>query len=187
MKCTNCKTEIPAKRVQLGYKECVNCSTVESYGCVDIVYHKTGNTLEIMNKQDAAKINKLARRSGFGVMRGIVTSKNKSAGFAVSHFNNEEPVTAPVQLFNQIGEKAANLLDESGAVAAKEYIFSAYRDRKVNLQQRNDLLAIIEKFSRDKPVAVFKNRHNPYTKTEPPAEKSEISEDTAWAFKNWKK
>ena len=59
MNCKNCKKEIPQGRVDLGYKVCVDCSDVERYGCVDIVYHKTGNTIQIMPQEDAAKINKL--------------------------------------------------------------------------------------------------------------------------------
>ena len=72
MQCNKCKSEIPAKRVELGYKVCVKCSTVESYGCVDIVYHKTGNTVQPVDKRTAELINKASRRSGFGVMRGML-------------------------------------------------------------------------------------------------------------------
>ena len=71
MNCKNCKKEIPQGRVDLGYKVCVDCSDVERYGCVDIVYHKTGNTIQIMPQEDAAKINKLSQRVGFGTLRGM--------------------------------------------------------------------------------------------------------------------
>ena len=48
MNCKKCNSEIPKKRIDLGYTTCIDCSTVEQYGCVDIVYHKTGNTVQPM-------------------------------------------------------------------------------------------------------------------------------------------
>ena len=68
MNCTKCNNIIPAGRVKLGYKICVNCSTVEQYGCAPITYHKTGNSIQIMSASDATRIAKLTRRKGYGTM-----------------------------------------------------------------------------------------------------------------------
>jgi hypothetical protein len=67
MRC-KCKNIIPKPRVKLGYKVCVQCSTVEQYGCAQITYHKTGNSIQIMSSSDAAKIAKMTRRRGYGTM-----------------------------------------------------------------------------------------------------------------------
>ena len=69
MKC-NCKNIIPIQRDKLGYTTCVQCSTVERYGCAPITYHKTGNSIQIMSSKDAARIAKLTRRKGYGTMLG---------------------------------------------------------------------------------------------------------------------
>jgi hypothetical protein len=69
MKC-KCNNEIPTGRLRLGFKVCVNCSTVERYGCAPLINHKTGNTIQIMSRSDAAKIAKLTRRRGYGTMLG---------------------------------------------------------------------------------------------------------------------
>ena len=69
MKC-KCNNEIPTGRLRLGFKVCVNCSTVERYGCAPLINHKTGNTIQIMSQSDAAKIAKLTRRRGYGTMLG---------------------------------------------------------------------------------------------------------------------
>ena len=68
MKCTQCDNIIPDGRVRLGFTVCVNCSTVEQYGCAPITYHKTGNSIQIMSASDAARIAKLTRRKGYGTM-----------------------------------------------------------------------------------------------------------------------
>tara|TARA_Y100000401_G_scaffold68537_1_gene54906 strand:+ start:342 stop:668 length:327 start_codon:yes stop_codon:yes gene_type:complete len=66
-----CGNIIPQGRVDLGYTECVQCSTVEQYGCAPITFHKTGNSIQIMSSQDAARIAKLTRRKGYGTMLGV--------------------------------------------------------------------------------------------------------------------
>ena len=73
MDCCKCKEKIDDRRLKAlpQTKVCVNCSTTEAVGCVDITYHKTGNTIQIMDKESADKINKLAKRSGFGIMAGM--------------------------------------------------------------------------------------------------------------------
>jgi hypothetical protein len=67
MKC-KCNTLIPEGRLKLGYKVCVNCSTVERYGCAPLINHKTGNSIQIMSRSDAARIAKMTRRKGYGTM-----------------------------------------------------------------------------------------------------------------------
>ena len=63
-----CKNIIPIQRVKLGYTTCVQCSTVEQYGCVPITYHKTGNSIQIISSKDSARIAKLTQRRGYGTM-----------------------------------------------------------------------------------------------------------------------
>tara|TARA_R110002020_G_scaffold424735_1_gene633973 strand:+ start:1091 stop:1321 length:231 start_codon:yes stop_codon:yes gene_type:complete len=67
MKC-KCGSNIPQGRLNLGYKVCVNCSTVQRYGCAPVINHKTGNSIQILSSEDAAAIAKLTRRRGYGTM-----------------------------------------------------------------------------------------------------------------------
>ena len=53
MKC-KCKNIIPEGRLKLGYSVCVECSTVDRYGCAPITFHKTGNSIQIMSSPAAA-------------------------------------------------------------------------------------------------------------------------------------
>lgn len=67
MKC-NCNNTIPEGRVRLGFKVCVDCSTVERYGCAPLINHKTGNSIQIMSRAEADRIAKISRRRGYGTM-----------------------------------------------------------------------------------------------------------------------
>ena len=67
MRCKcNSKNIIPPQRLALGYTSCVECSTTQPYGCIAITYHKTGNTIQIMPKEQAKRIRKLGARRGYG-------------------------------------------------------------------------------------------------------------------------
>ena len=70
MKC-KCNKTIPKARIELGYSTCVGCSDVQPYGCVQVTYHKAGNTIQITSQEVAAKLRRLSARSGYGIMRGI--------------------------------------------------------------------------------------------------------------------
>ena len=72
--CPKCLGPMPQGRLDLGYKVCVNCSTTQSYSCIAITNHKTGNTIQIVSKEVADKVNKLASRKGYGVMTGMKRS-----------------------------------------------------------------------------------------------------------------
>lgn len=149
MKCKNCDKDIPQKRIELGFKKCVNCSDTEKYGVVDVVYHKTGNTVEIMDAKSAEAINKAAKRSGYGVMRGMTkggsksistynpNGKNKSAGASTSFVGNEIG-------FNKVGEKAMLFFEIAGIDSAFEVIEKAFKNMEINLYQRNKLFQVFE-------------------------------------------
>lgn len=63
-----CGDNIPQGRIDLGYSVCVNCSSVERYGCAPLINHKTGNSIQIMTQAESATIAKLTRRRGYGTM-----------------------------------------------------------------------------------------------------------------------
>ena len=67
-KICKCNKIIPKERLRLGFRVCVDCSTVSRYGCAPVINHKTGNTIQIMSSEDAEKVYKLFRRRGYGTM-----------------------------------------------------------------------------------------------------------------------
>ena len=67
-KICKCNKIIPKERLRLGFRVCVDCSTVSRYGCAPVINRKTGNTIQIMSSEDAEKVYKLFRRRGYGTM-----------------------------------------------------------------------------------------------------------------------
>jgi len=70
--CVKCGGKMPLLRlVKYGYKNCVNCSTVQRVGGVKIANHKTGNEIQVVPMEDAIRLNNLAARQGYGVCKGM--------------------------------------------------------------------------------------------------------------------
>jgi hypothetical protein len=149
MKCNNCEKEIPKKRVELGYKKCVNCSDTEKYGVVDVVYHKTGNTVEIMDAKTAEAINKASKRSGYGVMRGMTKGGSKSismykpTGKSVGNPVSTSFVGNEVT-FEKIGQKAMLFFDIGDFDSIEKIINRALDDMEISNSQAKQLRQIFE-------------------------------------------
>ena len=189
MKCTKCKNEIPAKRIELGNTECVTCSTTEAYSCVDIVYHKTGNTIQIMDKETADAINKASRRSGFGVMRGMLSGKSNKENYDNIKISKVEPFVMPTEEdFNKIGAEAMDILECDGFEAANQFVYKSSRNNLISIRQSYKLLGILKAISdQDKPKQPEKINYNRFGRYEPPKQKPAVSEDISWIFNNWKR
>jgi len=70
--CRKCGDKMPELRfIKYGYKTCTRCSTVARVGGVAIANHKTGNEIQIMPAEDAARLYRLSQRSGYGVCKGM--------------------------------------------------------------------------------------------------------------------
>ena len=85
MKC-KCKNIIPIQRVNLGYNTCVNCSTTERYGCAPLINHKTGNSIQIMSSEDAAKI-------GQGLQDAVPARPSSTTKWKVYSVDAAKPVS----------------------------------------------------------------------------------------------
>jgi len=70
--CIKCGEDMPMLRLtRFGYKNCVNCSSVQRVGGVPITNHKTGNTIQVVDKDVADNIIRLSTRKGYGVCSGM--------------------------------------------------------------------------------------------------------------------
>jgi len=175
LNCIKCKSKIQAQRLKAlpNTKTCTECSTTEQVGCVDITYHKTGNTIQVMDKESAAKINKLAQRAGYGIMRGLrggSASKqpikvNKSSGIIARMATQDD--------FEQVGKRVMTLIDLDSKETAIKTIEEALESRLISGSHHRQLMEIVNTFIPDPIVE--------YTTQE-----LAIDEEIQFAFKNWK-
>ena len=61
--CSKCDTHIPDERVHLGYRECVECSSVEPYSAHVVYPHKTGAYVQPISSSVKRDLERLDRRA----------------------------------------------------------------------------------------------------------------------------
>ena len=61
--CRKCDTKIGDERFHLGYKECVECSSVEPYSAHVVYPHKTGAFVQPVSKETKKNLQRLDRRA----------------------------------------------------------------------------------------------------------------------------
>jgi len=138
MKC-KCKNIIPKARVDLGYTTCVECSTVERYGCIDTINHKTGNSIQVMSHSDAVKASKLLKRAGYSTLRALsgksVTKKRKIVnGCRLTNVGSQK-------LYEQVGKTYLDYYDVDQDLAAN-YLQRALDNYEISQLQYNNIIKL---------------------------------------------
>ena len=131
-----CNHNIPQARLDLGYKVCVECSTEEKLGCIDTIHHKTGNTIQVMSREDAEKANKLTKRAGFGILRSMSngSSQRKSnmiTGCSTTYVGNDV-------MFEQVGKTYIDYLEVDKEIAQR-YLDRALNNLEISQLQYNKI------------------------------------------------
>ena len=139
-----CNHNIPQARLDLGYTECVDCSTVEKLGCIDTIHHKTGNTIQVMSREDADKASKLTQRAGFGILRSMTggSSQRKSKiihGCSTTQIGSQE-------MYERIGETYMNYYEVDKEIA-KRYLDRALDNAEVSQLQYQKIQMICHKLN----------------------------------------
>jgi hypothetical protein len=152
-----CGTPLHQVRIDAGYKSCVNCSTEERWGVVNITYHKTGNTVEIVKDREVAdRINAMAQRSGFGVMKGLTGSYAKAAKKNVGPMKvlPDKPINDRVlsrksipSEWEEVGKEVVEILEKHGAESAINHIHRAQETKRIYRNEVEKLIQIINHFN----------------------------------------
>ncbi len=144
MKC-KCKNIIPKARLDLGYTDCVECSTVEKLGCIDTINHKTGNTIQVMSRRDANQASKLTKRAGFGTLRAITkgSSQRKTKyqydGCSTSQVGSQE-------LYEHVGKTYIDYLDVDKGIAER-YLTRSLDNFEISQLQYNKIKQLCYKLN----------------------------------------
>ena len=159
MNCNKCGAIIPQKRVDLGYKECVNCSSTQRWTVVPVNYHKTGNTTEIIKDPEvAADFLHASKRKGFGVLTGMTTNR-KRVNTEILETNKSVKISTVVNdkvisrrklenEFDKVGEEMMSILESgSNKSLAISHIEKAFSEKRIFRIHKEQLLGILNKIS----------------------------------------
>ena len=177
MKCIKCKDKIDARRLKAlpQTKVCVNCSTTEAVSCVDITYHKTGNTIQIMDKESADKINKMAKRSGFGIMAGMKGSSGGGSSKLSSLGKTSANVfrMATEEDYQRALKGLELFIDTEDREKCLKYVKEQYDSKLINSKHSFNLRQIIDTLlPPPKKTVAFRDET--------------VDEEVSHVFRNWK-
>ena len=133
MKCTH---NIPKQRLALGYTTCVECSTEEKLGCIDTINHKTGNSIQVMSREDADQASKLLKRAGYSTLRALSgSSKTKQRkiikGCRLTNIGSQ-------QLYEQVGKMYADYYEVDKQLADR-YLLRMLNNLEISQLQYNNI------------------------------------------------
>jgi hypothetical protein len=148
MICKNCDNVLPRKRVELGFRHCVDCSTIETYGTIDIVYHKTGNTVEHVDKATADKVNKMSRRSGFGSSLGKIGKGGPKEFSGKIEIGCSTAQVGSQGMFDKVGTEMMFQYDLHGYDKAITYLERCFKNMSINQTQYIKLKTVLTAYNK---------------------------------------
>jgi hypothetical protein len=145
MNCKNCHEPIhPDRLIALPHTTtCINCSDVQGVACVDIVYHKTGNTIQIMDKDSAKAINKASQRTGFGSLKAL---KGGSGGDGLRNVTTgvyKMRIPPNFNEYEKVGEEVMKFVEFKEKEEAIELLNNALSKHRVTPTQHTQLMTIV--------------------------------------------
>jgi hypothetical protein len=157
MKCIHCLNEMHPKRKELGYENCVNCSTESKWGSIPVINHKTGNEIQIVKDPDVvAEFVAKTARIGFGPMRGISSSYKKRKILPAKPYKHTENTPVNRELsrkklphcFEEVGKEVLQMLDNNEHEKAYKHIQYALNEKMIFGIHAKQLYEIINVLNR---------------------------------------
>lgn len=162
MNCKSCEQPVHPKRIELGYRTCVLCSTEKMWSGIPITNHKTGNEIQIVKDPEvAAEFMAKSARVGFGTMRGMTTGyKRRNPTPAVKISDEVVPKKNIERIikdriisrrkmpheYETVGEEMMITLESQGQAAAILCIENALEKKRIfrkHFEQLNSIIAVI--------------------------------------------
>ena len=146
-KCIKCNTKIPDERVHLGYRECVECSSVEAYSAHIVYPHKTGAYVQPVSQETKNNLDRLDRRA-------VKVGGKMSAPTNVKEWTMPEP--KPVKepkpqrkvYYNQVSfndsfKQTIDTYKKKGYVVTINYLKQLFKKNKITMSTRNQLVNVL--------------------------------------------
>ncbi len=154
MKCKTCLEAMNPKRLELGYRTCINCLDEPKWSSVPVINHKTGNEIQIVKDPEvAAEFMAKSARVGFGTLRGMSSSykrKTTTQPRKIEPIPDKIPPTRELSRrplpneFEAVGFEIMNLLETATADLAYEHIEKALIEKRIYKIHAEQLKLIIQ-------------------------------------------
>jgi hypothetical protein len=141
--CLKCDNKMPDERVHLGFRECVECSSVEPYSAHVVYPHKTGAYVQPVSSSIKKDLDRLDRRA--------VKVGGKMSAPNVKEWTMPEPkvIKEPIpqkevhynhQTFSQCFKGCLDTYINKGYVVTLSHLKKLFKHNKISLITKNELV-----------------------------------------------
>ena len=143
--CSKCNTKMPDERVHLGYRECVECSSVEPYSAHIVYPHKTCAYVQPVSSEAKKNLDRLDRRAV--KVGGKINAPKAREWRDVSPPPKPQPKSRRRQKlytnqvsFNDSFKETIDTYKQKGYVVTLNYLKQLFRKNKITMQTKNNLV-----------------------------------------------
>ena len=145
--CIKCDTTIPDERIHLGYRECVECSSVEPYSAHVVYPHKTGAFVQPVSSSVKKDLDRLDRRA-------VKVGGKMSAPTNLKEWTMSEPKPQPQPkpqkkvYYNQVSfndsyEQTINTYKKKGYAVTINYLKQLFKRNRITMSTKNQLVNVL--------------------------------------------
>ena len=141
--CSKCDTKIADERFHLGYKECVECSSIEPYSAHVVYPHKTGAYVQPVSSETKKNLDRLDRRAV--KVGGKMSAPNVKEWTMPEPKPIKEPKPQRKVYYNHTSfsnsfKQTIDTYKRKGYVVTLNYLKQLFKKNKITMQTKNNLV-----------------------------------------------
>ena len=142
--CVKCDTTMPDERVHLGYRECVDCSSVKAYSAHVVYPHKTGAFVQPVSQETKKNLDRLDRRAV--KVGGKMSAPTNLKEWTMSEPKPiKEPTPQQKVYYNQVSfndsfKQCIDTYKQKGYTVTLNYLKQLFKKNKITMMTKNQLV-----------------------------------------------
>ena len=141
--CVKCDTKMPDERIHLGFRECVECSSVEPYSAHVVYPHKTGAYVQPVSSSIKKDLDRLDRRAV--KVGGKMSAPNIKEWTMPEPKPIKEPTPQQKVYYNQVSfndsfKQCIDTYKQKGYVVTLNYLKQLFKRNRITMMTKNKLV-----------------------------------------------
>ena len=141
--CSKCDTKIADERFHLGYKECVECSSIEPYSAHVVYPHKTGAYVQPVSSETKKNLDRLDRRAV--KVGGKMSAPNVKEWTMPEPKVIKEPIPQQKVYYNQVSfndsfKQCIDTYKQKGYAVTLNYLKQLFKKNRITMMTKNQLV-----------------------------------------------
>ena len=141
--CSKCDVTMPDERIHLGYKECVECSSVEPYSAHVVYPHKTGAYVQPVSSSIKKDLDRLDRRAV--KVGGKMSAPNVKEWTMPEPKVIKEPIRQQKVYYNQVNfndsfKQCIDTYKQKGYAVTLNYLKQLFKKNRITMMTKNQLV-----------------------------------------------